>query len=89
MNYTRYLRAIETRLDKAKGQSQKDAEKAALAQRYERLFWQAVKTSGEQAESVGFRWLLEEYRISLFAQQIKTTQPVSEKRLEKAWASLY
>tara|TARA_R110002074_G_scaffold152936_1_gene307484 strand:+ start:48875 stop:52729 length:3855 start_codon:yes stop_codon:yes gene_type:complete len=89
MNYARYLRAIEARLDKAKGQIQKDVEKAALAQRYESLFWQAVKTSGEHLESVDFRWLLEEYRISLFAQQIKTTQPVSEKRLEKAWASLY
>jgi ATP-dependent helicase HrpA len=35
-----------------------------------------------------FRWLLEELRISLFAQELRTPQPVSVKRLEKAWAQL-
>ena len=32
-----------------------------------------------------FRWLIEEYRIQLFAQQLKTSQPVSAKRLERQW----
>ena len=35
-----------------------------------------------------FGWLLEELRVSLFAQELKTPQPVSAKRLEKAWAQL-
>jgi ATP-dependent helicase HrpA len=35
-----------------------------------------------------FRWLLEELRVSAFAQELKTPQPVSVKRLEKAWALL-
>ena len=35
-----------------------------------------------------FRWLLEELRVSLFAQELRTPQPVSVKRLEKAWAQL-
>ena len=35
-----------------------------------------------------FRWLLEELRVSLFAQELRTPQPVSVKRLEKAWSQL-
>ena len=35
-----------------------------------------------------FRWLLEELRISLFAQELRTPQPVSVKRLEKAWEQM-
>lgn len=33
-----------------------------------------------------YRWLLEELRVSLFAQELRTPQPVSVKRLEKAWS---
>jgi ATP-dependent helicase HrpA len=35
-----------------------------------------------------FRWLLEELRVSFFAQELRTPQPVSVKRLDKAWAQL-
>ena len=35
-----------------------------------------------------YRWLLEELRVSLFAQELRTPQPVSTKRLDKAWAQL-
>ena len=35
-----------------------------------------------------FRWLLEELRVSFFAQELKTPQPISVKRLEKAWGGL-
>jgi len=37
---------------------------------------------------VEYRWLLEELRVSLFAQELRTPQPVSAKRLDKAWAQL-
>jgi ATP-dependent helicase HrpA len=40
------------------------------------------------ANMVSFRWLLEELRVSLFAQTLRTPMPVSVKRLEKAWAQL-
>lgn len=33
-----------------------------------------------------FRWLLEEYRISLFCQELRTVVPVSERRLEESWS---
>ena len=84
-HYVRYLNAILHRLDKANAQLQKDNQKALSAKRFEGLFWGSISQAGENAEADDFRWLLEEFRISLFAQQIKTTQPVSEKRLEKAW----
>lgn len=32
-----------------------------------------------------YRWMLEEFRVSLFAQGLKTSMPISEKRLEKQW----
>jgi ATP-dependent helicase HrpA len=35
-----------------------------------------------------YRWLLEELRVSLFAQELRTPQPVSVKRLDKAWAQV-
>ena len=35
-----------------------------------------------------FRWLLEELRVSFFAQELRTPQPVSIKRLEKVWSQL-
>ena len=35
-----------------------------------------------------FRWLLEELRVSFFAQELRTPQPVSVKRLDKVWAQL-
>jgi ATP-dependent helicase HrpA len=35
-----------------------------------------------------FRWLLEELRVSLFAQELRTPQPVSVKRLERAWVQV-
>jgi ATP-dependent helicase HrpA len=35
-----------------------------------------------------FRWLLEELRVSLFAQELRTPMPVSVKRLQKVWESM-
>ena len=44
----------------------------------------AVETA-KIPERKAFRWYLEEFRVSLFAQQLKTPYPVSAKRLDKAW----
>lgn len=82
--YLRYLKGIKVRLDKAGGQLHKDALKASQVQAFETKFWGAASKE-INPELDNFRWLLEEFRLSLFAQQIKTSQPISEKRLEKAW----
>jgi len=40
------------------------------------------------ARLAAFRWLIEELRVSLFAQELRTPVPVSFKRVEKAWADI-
>ena len=57
-----------------------------LEQRYLRHL--AERKGVADARLDEFRWLLEELRVSLFAQELRTPQPVSTKRLEKAWAQL-
>jgi ATP-dependent helicase HrpA len=84
----RYLQAIEQRLEKLgrdpKRDTQLTAEYAPLEARYrERVkVERGLKPPGEDE----FRWLLEELRVSLFAQQLKTRVPVSARRLADAWA---
>ena len=81
----RYLKAIESRLDKQKNESQKMQE----LNRYWKRFWNEVEKKSKKEvvnpEQDKFRWDLEELRVSLFAQQLKTAYPISPKRLEKSW----
>ena len=65
---------------------QRLAELRPLEQRY--LKRVAELKGGADPRLDEFRWLLEELRVSLFAQELRTPQPVSAKRLEKAWAQL-
>ena len=82
---SRYLKAIAFRLDKQKPDN---AEVQGLY-RLTKHYWQAVekqlKTQIPQPERDLFHWQLEELRVSLFAQQLKTPYPVSVQRLEKIW----
>jgi ATP-dependent helicase HrpA len=86
----RYLKGVVLRLDKLRAEPQRDAARLAelrpLEQRWLRLL--AERKGAEDARLDEFRWLLEELRISLFAQELRTPQPVSVKRLERAWAQL-
>ncbi len=81
--FPRYLAAIEYRLDKLPFSVARDRESTAEIQRFEARY-DAVGSSGE-AGLFNFRWMLEEYRVSLFAQPLGTAMPVSAKRLEKEW----
>ena len=88
-HFPRYLKAIVLRLDKAKNDSARDtrlmAEWRSLAQPWERE-WLAMRKAGVLDEFLlEFRWLLEELRIALFAQELRTPSPVSVKRLQKMW----
>jgi len=89
-HFPRYLKAITLRLDKFKGDPARDAQRLAelrpLDQRYTRRL--AELKGVLDARTDEFRWLLEELRVSLFAQELRTPQPVSIKRLEKAWAQI-
>ena len=86
----RYLRAIVMRLDKQRADPVRDADRLAelrpLEQRFLRLL--AERRGTPDARLDEFRWLLEELRVSLFAQELRTPQPVSVKRLEKVWSQL-
>ncbi len=89
-HFPRYLKAITLRLDKLKGDPARDAQRLTelrpLDQRYTRRL--AELKGVLDARTDEFRWLLEELRVSLFAQELRTPQPVSIKRLEKAWGQI-
>jgi ATP-dependent helicase HrpA len=86
----RYLKAITLRLDKLRGDPARDATRLAeyrpLEQRYLRRLAE-LKGAGH-ARLQEYRWLLEELRVGLFAQELRTREPVSAKRLDKVWAQL-
>lgn len=91
-HYPRYLNAIEIRLEKLPARVNRD-----LAWTEElNLLWQKYSTRLEvhqQHKIVDvnlqqFRWMMEEYRVSLFAQQLGTRFPVSDKRLRKLWSEI-
>ncbi len=86
----RYLKAITLRLDKYRTDPARDAvrltELRPLEQRYWRLVAERKGAVDERMQE--FRWLMEELRVSFFAQELRTPQPVSVKRLDKAWAQL-
>jgi ATP-dependent helicase HrpA len=82
---TRYLRGIERRLEKLPGNPARDAANMAVAQRTEQAWRQAVAdlpaARRDQPDVTEVRWLLEELRVSLFAQTLGTRAPVSENRI--------
>ena len=88
-----YLKAMTLRLEKYSGNPARDAAREADIQELEQM-WQE-KTDGlvKQGQPVSddlaaFRWMIEELRVSLFAQELKTPYPVSVKRLLKEWEGL-
>ncbi len=73
----RYLKAIYTRAERAANNPAKDSDKALVIRDFQG--WEnEVRPSNHEA----FRWMFEEYRVSIFAQELGTAQPVSLKRLE-------
>ena len=87
--YPRYLQAIEQRLEKHGRDPKRDAQLVAQVAPLEARYRERVKMErGARApERDEYRWLLEELRVSLFAQQLKTRVPVSARRLDDAWAA--
>jgi ATP-dependent helicase HrpA len=89
---TRYLRGIERRLDKLPENPARDAANMAVAQRAEQAWRQAVAdlpaARRDQPDVTEVRWMLEELRVSLFAQTLGTRVPVSENRILAALGRL-
>jgi len=86
----RYLKAIALRLDKLKGDPARDAQRMAEIATLQTPFVRELAARKGQADPrlEEFRWLLEELRVSLFAQELRTPMPVSVKRLQKVWDAL-
>jgi len=89
-HFPRYLKAIGLRIDKLKADPARDqralAEFLPLLQSYQRVAAQRRDIVDPRMQE--FRWLLEELRVSLFAQELRTPMPVSVKRLQKSWDAL-
>lgn len=87
--YPRYLKAIEQRLDKLVGQLQKDrvysSELTEYWQQYQTRLAKHLKEGKRDTALQLYRWMLEEYRVSIFAQQLGTKMAISDKRLTKQW----
>ena len=85
-----YLEAAGRRLERLALDPARDARRAAELEPHWRRWRErdeALRAAGRQDPALEtYRWLLEEYRVSLFAQELKTCVPVSPKRLERAWS---
>jgi ATP-dependent helicase HrpA len=88
-HFPRYLKAASLRLDKARADAARDAKWMAdwqsLGRPWERERLALAKSGQADPFLEEFRWLLEELRVALFAQELKTPSPVSVKRLQKMW----
>jgi ATP-dependent helicase HrpA len=84
-HFPRYLKAAALRLDKLRADPQRDTQRMAEFAPLEQAWKRERKPSAELEQ---FGWLLEELRVSLFAQELKTPVPVSAKRLAKLWQSM-
>jgi len=91
-HFPRYLRAASLRLDKLRSDPQRDARLAAelapLNAQWQREQAKQAKSGSPDPRLEQFRWLLEELRVQLFAQELKTPAPVSAKRLGKMWQTI-
>ncbi|MFY2946684.1 ATP-dependent RNA helicase HrpA [Achromobacter xylosoxidans] len=89
-HFPRYLKAAVARIDKLRADPGRDAklvaEMAPLVTQYQRA--RSALKGAPDPRLDEFRWLLEELRVALFAQELRTPMPVSVKRLMKSWESL-
>jgi ATP-dependent helicase HrpA len=88
----RYLRAITLRLTKLRQAPDRDRQRRGdiirLWEACQRQLERNARQERHDPELIRFRWLLEELRVSQFAQELKTIAPVSVKRLEEQWGRM-
>ena len=91
-HYKRYLKGAQIRLERARLGPAADLRKEELLAPYWTKYLEIAKPENAPKFSAAalseFRWMLEEYRVSLFAQELHTPEPVSPKRLDAKWAAL-
>ena len=85
----RYLNAARIRLEKLQNAGlQRDARWLAELQPFWQRYVQRAASAVQDPALRNYRWMLEEFRVSLFAQELGTAAPVSVKRLEEQWAKV-
>ncbi|HYN55267.1 MAG TPA: DUF3418 domain-containing protein, partial [Methylotenera sp.] len=88
----RYLKALRLRIEKQPANPDRDGKNAAsvglLWQKWHDAVEKEQKQDKQSIDLMNFRWLIEELRVSLFAQELKTPFPISIKRLEKIWQDM-
>ncbi len=90
-HFPRYLKAMNVRLEKLRTNTARDAQLMAEWQSAASQFQRTIKNQplkNLDPRMSDFRWMLEELRVSLFAQELRTPMPVSSKRLQKVWESM-
>ncbi len=84
-----YLKAIGMRLDKLEDSPSRDQRLQRLVEPWWRTYLEYMDlghtNASDRVEVQRFRWMIEEYRVSLFAQSLGTAVPVSEKRMARQW----
>jgi ATP-dependent helicase HrpA len=90
--YPRYMKALLTRVERLSGQYPKDQKHTALLQALAQPLAEAIRLRSGLlllcSPAMHYRWMLEELRVSLFAQNLGTRVAVSEKRLQEQWQSV-
>jgi len=88
-HYPRYLEAMRIRLDSVEKDPQRDAERMREINPFWQQYLQLLEQGRDYDDNVdAYRWLMEEFRVSLFAQQLGTGAKVSVQRLRKAWQKI-
>lgn len=89
-HYPRYLKAAQIRLDRARNSIDRDKQLMKEVMDLQSHWLRAhSQLKGQEDESMNqFGWQLQELRVSLFAQELRTPMPVSVKRLQKAWETM-
>ncbi|TGD76022.1 ATP-dependent RNA helicase HrpA [Mangrovimicrobium sediminis] len=90
--YPRYMKALQQRVERLAGQYPKDQKHLHLLESLQAPLWELVERREGILDScedaARYRWMLEELRVSLFAQNLGTRMAVSQKRLEEQWAAV-
>ncbi|WP_456406015.1 ATP-dependent RNA helicase HrpA [Thiolapillus sp.] len=90
--YPRYLKALASRLEKLRTAATRDQQRLNELQAVHDEWLQRWRATNEKGVTdprlEEIRWMLEEFRVSLFAQEMKTAYPVSAKRIRKRWRDL-
>ena len=91
-HYARYLKGVRVRIDRARcnpaGDRSKESRFAPFWERCREALVARTASAGERVKLEEYRWMDEEFRISVFAPELKTSIPVSEKRLDALWSDV-